>query len=127
MEHTYFIRDILPEDNAGLAIIIRQTLKEFGANKPGTVYYDESTDHLSAVFTKKGSCYFVVTVDGVLVGGAGIFPTHYRPGWYSCAWEWAGLFGAHQPPFFRAHVWAGATRHVQQPGTRIDELAALFA
>lgn len=79
MEQIHFIRAILPEDDAGLAIIIRQTLKEFGANKPGTVYYDESTDHLSAVFTIKGSCYFVVTVGGVLAGGAGIFPTANLP------------------------------------------------
>ena len=73
------IRTIEEKDNAALANVIRSTLKEFGANKPGTVYYDESTDHLSAVFTEKGSCYFVVIADGVLVGGAGIFPTENLP------------------------------------------------
>ncbi len=69
------IRPINENDNAAIAIIIRSSLKEFGANHPGTVYYDESTDHLSSVFKKEGSFYFVAEADGKLVGGGGIFPT----------------------------------------------------
>jgi hypothetical protein len=34
------IRVIQPADNAPLATIVRAALTEFGANKPGTVYYD---------------------------------------------------------------------------------------
>ena len=52
---------------------------EFGAAKPGTVYYDETTDHLSDVFRKEGSCYFVVTLIDEVVGGAGIYPTENLP------------------------------------------------
>lgn len=73
------IRRLQPADNAALAHIIRRTLEEFGANHPGTVYYDESTDHLSDVFTQEGSWYFVAEKDGELVGGAGIYPTEGLP------------------------------------------------
>jgi putative acetyltransferase len=41
------IRKIIPEDNAAVAKIIRDSLLEFGAAKPGTEYIDQSTDHLS--------------------------------------------------------------------------------
>ncbi len=73
------IRKIEPADNPVLAKIIRTSLMEFGAAKPGTVYFDTTTDHLSDVFTQKGSCYFVITVDAVVAGGAGIYPTANLP------------------------------------------------
>ena len=69
------IRKIEAQDNAALAKIIRQTLEEFNAAKPGTVYYDESTDRLSTVFIVTGSIYYVAEQDGVILGGAGIYPT----------------------------------------------------
>ena len=69
------IRTILPEDNKALAKIIRNSLEEFKANKPGTVYFDDTTDHLAAVFTTKGSIYFVAEVGGEIMGGGGIYPT----------------------------------------------------
>jgi putative acetyltransferase len=73
------IRTITFLDNKNLAKIIRDSLLEFGAARPGTVYFDESTDHLSEVFKVRGSCYFVVTLDGEVVGGAGIYPTANLP------------------------------------------------
>jgi len=73
------IRTIKEQDNKELAGIIRQTLKEFKADKPGTVYYDEATDHLSDLFTADKSAYYVAFVDGSLVGGAGIYPTEGLP------------------------------------------------
>ena len=79
MEQLINIRTIIPGDDAQLATIIRDTLKEFGAAKPGTVYFDESTDHLSTVFQQAGSCYFVVTIDEKIAGGGGIFPTENLP------------------------------------------------
>ena len=45
------IRTIQPADNPALAIIIRNALAEFGANKPGTVYYDATTDALYELFS----------------------------------------------------------------------------
>lgn len=73
------IREIQERDNEKLAGIIRQTLKEFKADKPGTVYFDESTDHLSDLFAVPNSVYFVLLLDGELAGGAGLFPTAGLP------------------------------------------------
>ena len=74
------IRNIQEQDNAALAQIIRSTLKEFGANHPGTVYYDESTDHLFEMFNQEPlSEYFVARLNDSLVGGGGIYPTEGLP------------------------------------------------
>jgi len=75
MESNIVIRPIEAKDNAALAKVIRQTLVEFGANYPGTVYYDETTDRLSTLFTVQGSGYFVAELDSEILGGGGIFPT----------------------------------------------------
>lgn len=73
------IRPIQYNDNADLAVIIRRSLAEFGANKPGTVYYDPTTDALYELFQTPGSFYFVAEEDGVLLGGGGIYPTDNLP------------------------------------------------
>lgn len=73
------IRPIEPQDNAGIAGIIRQTLTEFGANKPGTVYFDPTTDDLFSLFSKGKAAYFIAEYDGRMVGGSGIFPTQGLP------------------------------------------------
>ena len=73
------IRTIQPSDNQPLAHIVRSTLAEFGANKPGTVYYDPTTDHLFEVFQKEKSIYYVAELNGVIVGGAGIYPSDGLP------------------------------------------------
>ena len=77
--NTIIIRTILPEDNRALAKIIRNSLEEFKANKPGTVYFDDTTDNLSEVFKTPDSIYFVAEADGVLLGGGGIYPTQNLP------------------------------------------------
>lgn len=73
------IRPIQASDNAPLAVIIRKALEEFGANRPGTVYYDASTDALYELFREKGSGYFVAVKDEEVLGGGGIFPTAGLP------------------------------------------------
>ena len=73
------IRNIERGDNPGLARIIRDTLTEFGANRPGTVYFDASTDSLFELFQRPGAVYYVAEMDGSLVGGAGIYPTEGLP------------------------------------------------
>jgi putative acetyltransferase len=70
-----FIRDIRQADNSALARIVKDTLAEFGANKPNTVYYDPTTDNLFELFQKKNSIYNVAELDSNVVGGGGIFPT----------------------------------------------------
>lgn len=68
------IRPIQKEDNATIASIIRTALEEFGANKPGTVYFDDTTDHLFELFqAQPKSAYFIAEEDGVILGGAGYF------------------------------------------------------
>lgn len=73
------IRKIIPEDNVAIAKIIRSCLLEFGVANPGTVYFDESTDRLSEVFTENKSVYFIMKDDKEIAGGAGIFPTEGLP------------------------------------------------
>jgi putative acetyltransferase len=69
------IRDIQQSDNPYLAKIVKDTLAEFGANHPNTVYYDPTTDTLFELFQKEKAKYFVAEVDGKIVGGGGIYPT----------------------------------------------------
>lgn len=73
------IRPIQPADNPIIADIIRQTLVEFGANHPGTVYFDPTTDALYELFQTPKSGYNIALVDGKIVGGGGIFPTEGLP------------------------------------------------
>ena len=69
------IRLIDKNDNEALAVIIRSALKEFGANKPGTVYFDDTTDKLFDLFQQPKAAYHIVTINNKLVGGGGIFYT----------------------------------------------------
>ncbi len=73
------IRNILPGDDAALAGIIRQTLKEFNAAHPNTVYFDDRTDRMYSEFAVSGSVYFVLEIDGKVCGGGGIYPTEALP------------------------------------------------
>jgi putative acetyltransferase len=79
MSDAVHIRLLQPGDNATLANIIRTSLAEFGANKPGTVFYDPTTDALFDLFQTPGSVYFVAEKNGELLGGGGIFPTQGLP------------------------------------------------
>lgn len=69
------IRRIQPADNPELAVIIRDALTEFGANVPGTVYFDPTTDTLYELFQEPKSAYFVAEAGGKILGGSGVFPT----------------------------------------------------
>ena len=73
------IRPIEQKDNLDIAKVIRGALEEFGANKPGTVYFDPTTDALFELFNTPGSYYYIATIDDKVVGGAGIFPTENLP------------------------------------------------
>jgi putative acetyltransferase len=77
--HSITIRPVVPEDNAPLAVVVKETLAEFGANHPGTVYFDPTTDALYELFRTPRSAYFVAEKDGRLLGGGGIFPTEGLP------------------------------------------------
>lgn len=80
MNSTAFnIRPIAAGDNAAIAQVIRETLEEFGANHPGTVYDDPTTDALYELFCTPQSAYWVVERGNQLYGGGGIFPTAGLP------------------------------------------------
>lgn len=70
------IREIQPSDNIAIAKIIRNSLEEFGANKPGTVYFDKTTDDLFGLFhSTPKSKYFIIERNNEILGGGGIYPT----------------------------------------------------
>ncbi|HVX51860.1 MAG TPA: GNAT family N-acetyltransferase [Chitinophagaceae bacterium] len=79
MDNAVLIREIQEEDNKQLAGVIRATLAEFKANKPGTVYYDPTTDDLYSLFRKPASIYFTALYGGNIAGGAGVYPTEALP------------------------------------------------
>jgi putative acetyltransferase len=73
------IRKIEQSDDKAIAKIIRNSLEEFHANKKGTVYYDETTNHVSSIFSLPGSIYYIAAGMDKILGGAGIFPTEGLP------------------------------------------------
>lgn len=69
------IRPITSADNAAIAEIIRDNLRAFHLDIPGTAYFDPELDCLSSYYNafpdKRG--YFIVTADdGTVIGGVGI-------------------------------------------------------
>jgi putative acetyltransferase len=73
------LRPIRATDNPHIAKIIRDTLAEFGANHPGTVYFDPTTDALFELFQAARSIYNIAELNGRIVGGGGIYPTEGLP------------------------------------------------
>ena len=72
-------RNIEKKDNKELAELIRSVFREFGVDRPGTVYFDPTTDDLYSLFRTPGSIYWVAEDDGKFIGGCGIFPTQNLP------------------------------------------------
>lgn len=79
MEEKITIREIIADDNAQIATIIRRSLEDFNAVKQGTVYFDTTTDHLFELFQTKSAKYFIAEMNGKIMGGAGIYPTEGLP------------------------------------------------
>ena len=67
-------RPIRPEDDATVATIIRTVMPEFGASGPGFAIMDPEVDAMSAAYAGTRSAYYVVEVDGRIVGGGGLGP-----------------------------------------------------
>lgn len=66
------IRRIQESDNPVVGKIIRQVLIEFGANRDGFAWQDPELDNMSAAYSAPGQVYFVIEVEGQVVGGGGI-------------------------------------------------------
>jgi putative acetyltransferase len=90
----FSLRPIRPEDDPEIAGLIRKIFREFGIDRPGTVYTDPTTDHLYELFQSPGSCYWIAESwniltassdlsallhDQVLTGGCGVYPTPGLP------------------------------------------------
>jgi putative acetyltransferase len=72
-------RHLAREDNKAIADLIRSVFREFGIARPGTVYFDPTTDDLFKLFSTPGSEYWIAEDDGKIIGGCGIFPTAGLP------------------------------------------------
>ena len=74
MTCNYSIRPIEPRDDAAIAAIIRAVMPEFGADGPGFAIHDAEVETMSAAYAQPRCSYFVLELDGVVAGGAGIAP-----------------------------------------------------
>jgi putative acetyltransferase len=72
-------RLIEERDNREIAEIIRTVFREFKIDKPGTVYFDPTTDNLYKLFSIPGSEYWIAEQNGVIIGGCGVYPTPGLP------------------------------------------------
>lgn len=69
------LRRIAAEDNSAIARVIRQVSAEYGltADKGYTVA-DPNLDELFQLYSQPGHAYWVVEIDGEVVGGGGVAP-----------------------------------------------------
>jgi putative acetyltransferase len=72
-------RNIEERDNKELADLIRTVFREFKIDRPGTVYFDPTTDNLYRLFRTPGSVYWIAEEKGIMAGGCGIYPTPGLP------------------------------------------------
>ena len=72
-------RTIEKRDNKDLADLIRTVFREFKIERPGTVYFDPTTDDLFKLFETPGSKYWIAEENGVIIGGCGVYPTPGLP------------------------------------------------
>ncbi|MEO0652964.1 MAG: GNAT family N-acetyltransferase [Planctomycetota bacterium] len=68
------IRPIRAEDDPHLAAIIRRVMPEFGATGDGFAITDPEVDGMHAAYAGPRAAYFVVELDGHIVGGCGVAP-----------------------------------------------------
>lgn len=73
------LRHIEEKDNAEIAALIRKVFREFKIDRPGTVYFDPTTDDLFSLFQAPGSVYWIALEGEVIIGGCGIYPTPALP------------------------------------------------
>jgi len=66
------IREIQKQDNQAIATVIRNVLIELNVPKVGTAYADPQLDFMFEAYSVANASYFVVTKNGLIVGGAGI-------------------------------------------------------
>jgi putative acetyltransferase len=72
-------RPIEEKDNKEIANLIRGVFREFNIHRPGTVYFDPTTDNLFDLFRTPGSEYWIAEENGIIIGGCGVYPTPGLP------------------------------------------------
>lgn len=72
-------RKLEQKDNKEIAELIRKVFREFKIDRPGTVYFDPTTDDLYTLFRTPGSEYWIAEENGIIIGGCGVFPTPGLP------------------------------------------------
>ena len=72
-------RHLEKKDNNEIAELIRSVFREFGIARPGTVYFDPTTDDLYTLFQTPRSIYWLAEDNGKIIGGCGIYPTQNLP------------------------------------------------
>ena len=68
------IRPIEPADDPAVAAIIRSVMPEFGAEGDGFAITDPEVDGMHAAYGGERAAYFVVELDGRVLGGGGVAP-----------------------------------------------------
>ena len=70
----YELRPITLADNQAIKALIKTVLTEFGATGTGFAGADQELNDMYHAYLNKGCVYYVVLIDGRLVGGGGIAP-----------------------------------------------------
>ncbi len=71
---TIVIREIRPEDNAPLEAVIRGCFHEFKIPLEGTAFEDPETKLMYESYQNSNDVYYVIDMNGTVLGGAGIKP-----------------------------------------------------
>ncbi len=72
MQESFTIRAIEPRDNPAIASVIRSVMPDFGAGGEGFAIHDAEVDDMHAAYAGLHAAYFVVEMDGKVMGGAGV-------------------------------------------------------
>ncbi|MCS6988600.1 MAG: GNAT family N-acetyltransferase [Chloroherpetonaceae bacterium] len=73
-ESSFIVRKIKPEDNPAIANVIRAVMPEFGADGDGFAIKDAEVDAMFEAYSQPRCAYFVVEMNGNVIGGGGIAP-----------------------------------------------------
>lgn len=77
MSQPFLIRPIEPRDDFSIAAIIRSVMPEFGAGGEGFAIHDAEVGAMHDAYTRPRSAYFVLEIDGKVVGGGGVAPLEH--------------------------------------------------
>jgi putative acetyltransferase len=68
------IRPIRKSDNPDIASIVREVMTSYGADPKTTVLGDPALDHMYENYQHSGCVYYVIEVEGKVLGGCGLAP-----------------------------------------------------